>query len=100
MVTLDAHLSLDFKLPTTIPIVTIAFVPVALGIVPSIARPGGNITGVSIAGGFEIIGKRMGLLVEAIPELTTLGYLASRPYWDDKKRGGSARGSQPGGHSS
>ena len=89
--TLGAHLSLDFKMATTtIPIVTIAFDPIALGLAPSIARPGGNITGVTIAGGFEIIGKRMGLLVEAMPKLSTVGYLASRPYWEDT-RGAAAR---------
>src|SRR4029078_7768968 len=89
--TLGAHLSLDFKLATaTIPIVTIAFDPVALGLAPSIARPGGNITGVTIAGGFEIIGKRMGLLVEAIPKMSVVGYLTSRRYWEDT-RGAAAR---------
>ena len=86
-----AHLSLDFKMATTtIPIVTVMFDPVALGLVTSIARPGGNITGVTIAGGLEIIGKRMGLLVEAMPKLSTVGYLASRPYWEDA-RGTAAR---------
>ena len=86
-----AHLSLDFKMATTtIPIATVMFDPVALGLVPSIARPGGNITGVTIAGGFEIIGKRMGLLGEAMPKLSSVGYLASRPYWEDT-RGAAAR---------
>jgi len=61
--------------------VTIIIDPIALGLVASIARPGGNITGVTIAGGLEIIGKRMGLLVEAMPKLSTTGYLASRPFW-------------------
>ena len=91
ILTLGAHLSLDFKMATTtIPIVTVIFDPIALGLVASIARPGGNITGVTIAGGFEIIGKRMGLLVEAMPKLSTVGYLASRPYWEDT-RGAAAR---------
>lgn len=91
IVALGARLSLDFKTATTtIPIVTVMFDPVALGLVASIARPGGNITGVTIAGGFEIIGKRMGLLVEAMPKLSTVGYLASRPYWEDT-RGAAAR---------
>ena len=91
IVTLGARLSLDFKMATTtIPIVTIMFDPVAQGLVTSIARPGGNITGVTIAGGFEIMGKRMGLLVEAMPKLSTLGYLASRSYWEDI-RGAAAR---------
>jgi ABC-type uncharacterized transport system substrate-binding protein len=88
---LGVRLSLDFKTATTtIPIVTIMFDPVAQGLVTSIARPGGNITGVTIAGGFEIMGKRMGLLVEAMPKLSTLGYLASRSYWEDI-RGAAAR---------
>src|SRR5882724_4008744 len=86
-----ARLSLDFKMATTtIPIVTILFDPIALGLVASIARPGGNITGVTIAGGLEIIGKRMGLLVEAMPKLSTVDYLASRTYWEDP-RGAAAR---------
>jgi putative ABC transport system substrate-binding protein len=91
ILTSAARLSLDFKMATTtIPIVTILFDPIALGLVASIARPGGNITGVTIAGGFEIIGKRMGLLVEAMPKLSTVGFLASRPFWEDV-RGSAAR---------
>jgi putative tryptophan/tyrosine transport system substrate-binding protein len=85
------RLSLDFKMATTIiPIVTIIIDPIALGLVASIARPGGNITGVTISGGLEIIGKRMGLLVEAMPKLSTVGYLASRPFWEDP-RGAATR---------
>ena len=81
------QLSLDFKMATTtIPIVTMIIDPIAMGLVASIARPGGNITGVTIAGGLEIIGKRMGLLVEAMPKLSTVGYLASRPFWEDSRR--------------
>jgi putative tryptophan/tyrosine transport system substrate-binding protein len=85
------RLSLDFKMATTtIPIVTIIIDPIALGLVASIARPGGNITGVAISAGLEIIGKRMGLLVEAMPKLSTVGYLASRPFWEDP-RGAATR---------
>src|SRR6476620_12811192 len=84
------RLSLDFKMATTtIPIVTIIIDPIAMGLVASIARPGGNITGVTIAAGLELIGKRMGLLVEATPKVSTVGYLASQPFWDD------ARGAAP-----
>src|SRR6266436_8591460 len=80
------RLSLDFKMATTtVPIVTMIVDPIAMGLVASIARPGGNITGVTIAGGLEIIGKRMGLLVEAMPKLSTVGYLASRPYGEDPR---------------
>jgi putative tryptophan/tyrosine transport system substrate-binding protein len=80
------RLSLDFKMATTtVPIVAIIVDPIALGLVASIARPGGNITGVAIAAGLEIIGKRMGLLVEAMPKLSTVGYLASRRFWEDPR---------------
>jgi putative ABC transport system substrate-binding protein len=41
--------------------------PVADGIVASLARPGGNITGLSISTGVEIQGKRLELLREAVP---------------------------------
>ena len=91
IVAVAARLSLDFKMATTtIPIVTIIIDPIAQGLVASIARPGGNITGVAIAAGLEIIGKRMGLLVEAMPKLSTVGYLASRPFWEDP-RGAAVR---------
>jgi ABC-type uncharacterized transport system substrate-binding protein len=81
------QLSLDFKMATTtIPIVTMIIDPIAMGLVASIARPGGNITGVTNTAGLEIIGKRMGLLVEAMPKLSTVGYLASRRFWEDSRR--------------
>jgi putative ABC transport system substrate-binding protein len=86
-----ARLSLDFKMATTtIPIVSLIIDPIAMGLVASIARPGGNITGVTISGGLELIGKRIGLLVEAMPKLSTVGYLVSRPWWEDP-RGEAAR---------
>ena len=91
IIAVAARLSLDFKTATTtIPIVSLINDPIALGLVPSIARPGGNITGVTISGGLELIGKRMGLLVEAMPKLSTVSYLVSRPYWEDP-RGAAAR---------
>ena len=91
IVAVAARLSLDFKMATTtIPIVSLIIDPIAMGLVASIARPGGNITGVTISGGLELIGKRIGLLVEAMPKLSTVGYLVSRPYWEDP-RGEAAR---------
>jgi putative ABC transport system substrate-binding protein len=66
----------EFKAQTaTIPIVGYSTDPVALGIVRSLARPGGNITGVSIDGGLETWGKSLGLLKEAIPKLSRVGLL-------------------------
>jgi len=75
---------------TKIPIVTIVNDPVALGLVTSIARPGGNITGVTIAAELELIGKRIGLLAETVPKLSSVSYLVSRSYWEDL-RGAAAR---------
>jgi putative ABC transport system substrate-binding protein len=49
----------------TIPIVGLASDMVAAGFVRSLARPGGNVTGVSLA--FEIDGKRQEILMEAVP---------------------------------
>jgi putative ABC transport system substrate-binding protein len=60
---------------TTIPIVGITNDPVALGIVPSLSRPGGNITGSSVDVGPDIWGKRLELLNEAVPKLSRLGFI-------------------------
>ena len=46
----------------TIPIVTMTGDPIRFGIVSSLARPGGNITGVSVDAGVEVWGKRLALL--------------------------------------
>jgi putative tryptophan/tyrosine transport system substrate-binding protein len=50
---------------TTIPIVFIAIDPVGLGLVPSLARPGGNLTGMSLLLGEEFSGKWLELLRDA-----------------------------------
>jgi putative ABC transport system substrate-binding protein len=63
---------------TTIPIVGTMVDPVAFGLVDSLARPGANITGVSVDAGLEIWGKRLGLLRELIPAASRVGFLASR----------------------
>lgn len=60
---------------TTIPIVVaVADDLVALGIVASLARPGGNITG-QILRDHELAGKRLELLKEAVPTLTQVAVL-------------------------
>jgi putative ABC transport system substrate-binding protein len=48
--------------------------PVAFGLVPSLARPGGNVTGVSPQTG-EINGKRLQLLSMAVPDAKRVGAL-------------------------
>src|SRR5262249_32480759 len=42
--------------------------PVATGLVASLARPGGNVTGVSFSVGLDIVGKNLQLLKEAVPK--------------------------------
>jgi putative ABC transport system substrate-binding protein len=55
---------------TSIPIVIVSNVdPVELGILDSIARPGGNITGPTLQS-LELSGKRLELLKEIFPKLT------------------------------
>src|SRR5215475_4326770 len=57
---------------TTIPIVGISLTdPVGLGLIPSLARPGGNVTGVSYSVGADIFGKDLELLREAIHKVWT-----------------------------
>jgi len=78
----SSGLALYFKpLTTTIPIVTVTADPIGTGLVPSIARPGGNITGVSADAGLEIYSKRLGLLLEATPKLSNARFLASQIIW-------------------
>jgi putative tryptophan/tyrosine transport system substrate-binding protein len=65
-----------------IPIVfAIATDPVGGGLVESLARPGGNVTGVSDQQA-DLAGKRVGLLREAIPGLRSLAILANVGYHD------------------
>jgi ABC-type uncharacterized transport system substrate-binding protein len=61
---------------TTIPIV-IGFVadPIASGLVPRLARPGGNITGWTHLAGLELNAKRLDILKQAVPEATRIGAL-------------------------
>src|SRR5215475_11149661 len=62
---------------TTIPIVfSLGLDPVQLGLVESLSRPGGNITGVNSMSN-ELVAKRLGLLHELLPKATRLGVLVN-----------------------
>jgi putative ABC transport system substrate-binding protein len=68
-----------FKAATsTIPIVGITAIQNWEGLVASIARPGGNLTGVSIDAGMEVYGKLVQILKETMPTAATLGFVTSR----------------------
>ena len=65
---------------SSIPIIFVGSTnPVATGLVASLARPGGNITGFS-AGAPGLYGKRLELLKETLPRLTRVGVLWNPAY--------------------
>jgi putative ABC transport system substrate-binding protein len=69
---------------TTIPIVlAISGDPVATGLAASLARPGGNITGLSMISP-ELSGKRLELLKEAAPKSSRVGVLWDRTVPENK----------------
>ena len=61
--------------------------PVKLGLVASLARPGGNVTGVTVPAS-ELDGKRMRLLRELVPAAISIGVLLnpSRPAFDAQSK--------------
>jgi ABC-type uncharacterized transport system substrate-binding protein len=62
---------------TTIPIVfTTASDPVATGLVASLNRPGGNVTGATFLGSL-VATKHVGLLRDMVPKLATVGLLTT-----------------------
>ncbi len=60
---------------STIPIVAITTDPVAAGLIASLARPGGNLTGVSVLAGEGLVSKRLQILREAAPTASKVGFL-------------------------
>jgi len=60
---------------TTIPIVLVGPDPLSTGLVASLGRPGGNITGVTLLPGPEIVGKYLQLIKEAVPKVSRVAVL-------------------------
>jgi putative tryptophan/tyrosine transport system substrate-binding protein len=82
----------------TIPIVmTTAIDPVGAGLVASLARPGGNLTGLSVLAP-ELSGKRLELLKEVVPGMTRVAVLwnaanpANAAAWEETQAAAGALG--------
>jgi putative ABC transport system substrate-binding protein len=83
---------------TTIPIVMIASAdPVQGGLVASLARPGGNVTGVTFVSS-ELAGKRLQFLKEAAPAVSRVAVLWNPDHPDDEFLATQAAGRSLGVH--
>ena len=71
------------KATSTIPIVMVAAPdPVGTGFVSSLARPGGNLTGLSFEATPELLGKQLELIKEMLPGVSRVAFL-----WDSAMPG-------------
>jgi len=72
-----------FKAATsTIPVVAFMLDPLHAGLVTSLNRPGGNLTGITLDAGIEVWGKRLEVLKEAIPSTAKAAFLGMRGGWE------------------
>jgi putative ABC transport system substrate-binding protein len=80
IVTVGSAVAATKQVTSTIPIVfALAVDPVGSGIVDSLARPGGNVTGISIQS-TDLAGKRLEILREALPDLRRLAIIGDVGY--------------------
>ena len=89
--------AVDAARGSSIPIVTWSADPVGVGIVASLARPGGNLTGVS-SNSIALSAKRLELLRAMVPRVSRVTYLASsadpqgRRFVEETRQAGSKLG--------
>ena len=77
IVTTGAAVTAAKQVTSVVPIVfAVATDPVGSGMVASLARPGGNVTGLSLQQS-DVVGKRLQLLLEVIPNLGRLAIIAN-----------------------
>jgi len=67
---------------STIPVVAFMLDPLKAGLVTSLARPDGNLTGITLDAGIEIWGNRLEMLKEAIPSMAKVAFLGMRDGWE------------------
>jgi len=85
------------KASREIPVVTISGDPVGLGLVASLAKPGGNITGISLTGA-EVLGKCVELFRDSLPGVRRVAALGNasdpfyRPFFEQVQLVGKAIG--------
>jgi putative tryptophan/tyrosine transport system substrate-binding protein len=83
------------RITKTVPIVMAgSFSPVETGLVESLARPGGNITGFTANVGPEVEAKRLQMLTEVIPAASRIVFLGTRSAWEGIE-GRSVRAAAP-----
>jgi putative ABC transport system substrate-binding protein len=82
IISYGAPMTLSLKaLTSKIPIVAMTGDPIRFGLISSLARPGGNITGVSADAGVEVWGKRLELLSLAVPKLVNVLFISTQGGW-------------------
>jgi ABC-type uncharacterized transport system substrate-binding protein len=87
IVTGNASAVATMQATATIPIVVPNSAdPVSAGLVASLARPGGNVTGFAQDTGGEINGKRLELLKETLPNLLRVGILLNPDFAPNQSR--------------
>ena len=86
IVTVDNETAIEaLQVTNAVPIVMASSAdPVQAGIVASLARPGGNITGFTDHTGPEFEAKRLQLLKEALPEATRVAFLGLKNDWESE----------------
>ena len=80
------------KLTQSVPIIALGIPdPVADGVVSNLARPGGNITGITTTPDPGFAAKRLELLKGAVPSISRVAYLSQKAEWESST-GTAARG--------
>ena len=78
LVTYGTSAALAAKSATsTVPIVAAMGDPIGTGIAPSLSRPGGNLTGISLQWGEDLSGKWLELLQETVPRVSTVAVISN-----------------------